>query len=436
MTSGRYSFRDFEFVEDRLTINRAMAESSQALTPFNLEFRIVTRSGIVKWVQAASQPLKCSDGSVLWDGLVIDISDRKIAEAKLADYSQTLEQKVAARTAELSQALANLQSAQTDLIQAEKMAALGQLTASVAHEINTPLGVIRAATNNIEAAFHTSLQQLPTLLHRFSPQQQAEFLALVNTAIETQQSLSTREERQRRRQLQEALAAQGIPQADNIASQLTLLRIEPKLQDYQSILIAPNCLEILQAAYHLVLQHQSTSSIQQEVDRAAKIVFALKAYSHQRATEDKCLAAVTEAIEVALTLYQNRLNQGIEVIRHYQAEVPEILCNPDELTQVWVNLIDNAIYAMQQQGKLEICVRRVEDRVVVGVSDSGCGIPVELQGRIFEPFFTTKPRGEGSGLGLDIVQQIVQKQGGEIQVDSQPGRTTFIVLLPIPLNPP
>lgn len=183
-------------------------------------------------------------------------------------------------------------------------------------------------------------------------------------------------------------------------------------------------------ASKLVLQHLSITSIQQEVDRAAKIVFALKAYSHQSRGNQKSLGQITDGIEVALTLYHNRLKQGIEVIRNYR-KVPDILCDPDELTQVWVNIIDNAIYAMKQQGTLQIAVTQQGENVVVEVMDSGCGIPGDLQVQVFELFFTTKPRGEGSGLGLDIVQQIVRRHDGTIQVYSQPGRTTFAVSFPL-----
>jgi two-component system NtrC family sensor kinase len=180
----------------------------------------------------------------------------------------------------------------------------------------------------------------------------------------------------------------------------------------------------------LVLQQQSVQSIQQEVDRAAKIVFALKTYSYQNSAGEKSVVNVTDSLEVALTLYQNRLSQGIEVIRHYDA-VPTILCNPDELTQVWVNLIDNAIYAMGPQGVLEIGVRPQGDRLIVTITDSGSGIPTEAQPKVFQPFHTTKPRGEGSGLGLDIVRQIIEHHNGDVQVQSRPGCTTFSVTLPL-----
>jgi PAS domain S-box-containing protein len=449
MMSGKYNFRDFEHVDDRPRIDQLLADTGRTLQRFSLEFRIVTLSGKVKWIQAVSQPMKQPDGSVTCDGVVMDISDRKQAEAQLhhqaqqleqanlqlAKYSQTLEQRVADRTVELSQALTDLQATQQDLIQSEKMAALGQLTASVAHEINTPLGVIRAATSNIMASFQSSLQQWPVLLQRLSSQQQTDFLTLVDAALQRPSSLSTKEERYLRRQMQAELTTQGIVEAEQIATQLVLLRLGPDLRPYQSILRDAHAAEMLQVAYNLVVQHQSAENIQQEVDRAAKIVFALKTYSHHRDVSEKSLVRVTDGIEVALTLYQNRLKQGIQVNRRYHPEVPPVLCDPDELIQVWVNLIDNALYAMGQQGRLEITVMPQEGQVVVSVTDSGNGIPPEVQSRIFEPFFTTKPGGEGSGLGLDIVQQIVQKHGGCIHVHSQPGSTTFTVKLPFPANP-
>ena len=352
------------------------------------------------------------------------------ASQQLEKYSQTLEQMVEDRTQELSKALATLQATQSELIHSEKMAVLGQLTASIAHEINTPLAVIRAATGNIATASSTSLQQLPQLMQSLSTQQQEEFLKLVNTSLQQTQTLSTKEERHLRRQLQSELTAQGIAEADSIAMQLSQMQLRVDLHLYQSILQAPNCCDILEVAYKLLMQRQSTLSIQQEVDRAAKIVFALKTYSHQSQNNEKSFVQISDGIEIALTLYQSRLKQGIEVIRKYDP-VPNLFCDPDELTQVWVNLIDNAIYSIGQQGTLEISISQQSKYVVVEITDSGNGIPIEMQEKIFEPFVTSKPRGEGSGLGLDIVRQILQKHDGDIQVRSQIGRATFSVIIPL-----
>jgi signal transduction histidine kinase len=137
-----------------------------------------------------------------------------------------------------------------------------------------------------------------------------------------------------------------------------------------------------------------------------------------------------------LDLYHNQLKQGIEVIRDFQ-DIPPIWCFPDELIQVWTNLIYNAIQAMGGVGTLKLSMWTINTTVWVSITDSGCGIPPELQAKIFEPFFTTKPMGEGSGLGLDIVKKIVEKHHGSLTVQSKPGETTFQVRLSInALQPP
>ena len=142
---------------------------------------------------------------------------------------------------------------------------------------------------------------------------------------------------------------------------------------------------------------------------------------------------IIDGIETVLTLYQSQIKKGVEVIRNY-SELPMLLCYPDELNQVWNNLIQNALQAMNNQGTLILEAGLVEQQVKIGITDSGLGIPAEIKSQIFEPFFTTKPSGEGTGLGLDIVKKILEKHRGTIAVKSQPGCTTFNVFLPIEPN--
>ena len=411
---------------------------SGELRTFTMEKRYIRKDGEVIWTNLTVSLTRNFLGELQYFiGIIQDISDRKRAEEerdhllkKFSKLNFKLERKVEERTQELSEALTNLKTTQQELILSGKMAALGQLTASIAHEINTPLGVIRGAALNIVSSFHTALQKLPLLLLRLSPTQQMDFITLLNTSL-PQPSLSTRAERQLLQQWEEELNKLGILNSEAIAFELVLLRLAPESLAFPSILRSPESLEILQVANSLVLQSQNIQSIQQEVDRAAKIVFALKTYSHHSQSEEKSLINITDSIEIAIALYENRLKQGIEVARWYDPELPKILGNPDQLTQVWVNLIDNAIYAIGQQGKLEIVVEQQADFLMIEITDSGRGIPVELLHQLFDPFFTTKPRGEGSGLGLDIVKQIILKHDGDIQVRSQVGQTTFSILLPI-----
>ena len=348
-----------------------------------------------------------------------DITARKQAEITLRQKNE-----------ELASTLQQLQATQEELIQSEKMAALGQLIAGIAHEINTPLGAIRASIGNISAALNNSIRQLPELLQELSPERQADFFALLETVRHNQEILSFREERQLKRALKKELETQRIDDTDTIATSLIKLGITKNITPFIPLLQEKNNSFILEVAYNLHLQQNNSQNIMLAVERASKIVFALKSYARYDDSGQMSQAQVTEGIDVVLTIYHNQLKQGITVSKDY-ANVPAILCYPEELNQVWTNLIHNAIQAMNNKGRLEIAVIEQNNHIVVQITDSGCGIPPEIKARIFDPFFTTKPAGEGSGLGLDIVKKIIDKHQGKIEVESQPGQTMFSVWLPV-----
>ena len=190
---------------------------------------------------------------------------------------------------------------------------------------------------------------------------------------------------------------------------------------------------ILNLAYNLTRLIANNRTIQTAVDRAAKIVFALKNYARQDLVGEKQLVNVIDGIETVLQIYHNQIKQNIELVREY-ATVPKIWCYPDELMQVWTNLIHNALQATKPAGILTITTQLVDDRLLVEIVDTGSGIPSEIQPRIFDAFYTTKPLGEGSGLGLHISQQIIKKHQGTIEVNSEPGHTVFSVWLPTNCN--
>jgi PAS domain S-box-containing protein len=406
--------------EDKIILDDAIENAIAARKPFVLEYRILHVSGELRWVSERGQGVFATDGQLLWlTGVILDITAKKQAE-------QALQQK----NEDLARALQQLKAAQNELIQAEKMASLGQLIAGVAHEINTPMGAIQASIGNISTALDNSLRLLPELFAHLSPEQQTDFFALLEASRQTSEPLSFREERQRKRALTQELAAKGIDDAAAVASQWVKLGITGNIDRFLPLLQNRDRDLILEVASNLVIQYNNSENIKLAVERASKIVFALKSYARQDDSGQRTIANVTEGIDVVLTIYHNLLKQGIEVRKTY-AEVPPILCYPEELNQVWTNLVHNAIQAMNAEGRLEIAVSQPDEGVLVEFTDSGCGVPPELQGKIFEPFFTTKPAGEGSGLGLDIVRKIVDKHQGKIQLRSEPGRTTFGVWLPL-----
>jgi signal transduction histidine kinase len=337
---------------------------------------------------------------------------------------------LAEQNALLKEEICKRQQTEAALIQSEKMAALGQLIAGIAHEVNTPIGAIRASISNIVSATDTSLEQLPKLLQQLSPNQIADFMALIDIARNNQQLLSSREERQLRRTLKKELETQGLTEAESIADSLVLMGITTGVTRFLPLLNDRHKDLILEVANSISSQIRNSQNILQAVERASKIVFALKSYAREGSAGEMVRANISQGIDIVLTLYQNQWKQGIEVVREYQ-QVPEILCNPEQLNQVWTNLIHNAIQAMNNRGKLEINVFSQAGEIVVQITDSGCGIPPEIKEKIFKPFFTTKPAGEGTGLGLDIVNNIIKLHQGKIEVESKPGQTTFSVLLPV-----
>jgi len=169
--------------------------------------------------------------------------------------------------------------------------------------------------------------------------------------------------------------------------------------------------------------------IESGTSRIADLVRAIKQYSYMDQSPEQEID-VHEGLENTLIMLHYRLKRGVEVLREYDRSIPRICARGSELNQVWTNLIDNAIDAMNGHGELLVRTTAEFDGVLVEIRDNGAGISPEIRDRIFEPFFTTKPVGEGTGLGLDTVYRIVQKHRGQVRVESEPGRTSFQVRLP------
>jgi signal transduction histidine kinase len=338
------------------------------------------------------------------------------SQEQLAQYNQTLEEQVQKRTEEL--------------IQSEKMAALGQLTAGIAHEINNPLGAIQAATENVNTAFEQSLQELPQLLLKLNTEQLDGFLIFLATIRQPKEVLSSKEERHLKRKLKQELEALEVKGASTLADILSRMRVNTLSDSLISLLKAKEAISIVGTAHQLFIVADSSQTARLAVERAGKIVFALKNYIRQNSSIAMVKASIAEGIDTVLTIYQNYLKRGVEVIKNYNP-VPPILCYPEELTQVWTNLIHNAIQAMNYRGELTIALSQENNHLLVEFTDSGAGVPPEIIDKIFQPFFTTKPIGEGTGLGLDIVRKIIEKHRGRIEVTSVPGRTKFSVWLPV-----
>jgi signal transduction histidine kinase len=164
--------------------------------------------------------------------------------------------------------------------------------------------------------------------------------------------------------------------------------------------------------------------------RISVLVAAIKSYS-QMDRASMQLIDVTDGIESALMMLGHKLRDSITVVRDFSASVPRIGAYPGELNQVWTNLIDNALDAMNGAGTLRLATRAEEDTIIVEVGDTGPGMTPQVASRAFDAFYTTKDAGKGTGLGLDIARRtVVERHGGTITIDSQPGNTVLRVRLP------
>jgi len=174
--------------------------------------------------------------------------------------------------------------------------------------------------------------------------------------------------------------------------------------------------------------------ITDSVSRISSLVSAAKQYSNMdRAPHER--VDIHEGLKSTLVMLGSKLD-GIDVVKEFDRTLPPVPVYAGELNQVWTNLIDNAVQAMNGSGRLTLRTSRDRDFVRIEIGDSGPGIPAEIRQRIFEPFFTTKPIGQGTGLGLDISYRIVvARHGGELTVESEPGDTRFIVCLPLTERP-
>lgn len=353
------------------------------------------------------------------------------AQQELATLNEELEERVNKRTQELEHALHNLRSTQDQLVLSEKMAALGQLVAGVAHEINSPLGAIKASAGNMQDTLLPTLTQLSRLMQLLSEADLEAFNRLLQAMLRSQdEQLSSREQRAMRKDFEARLQAAGLPNARALARLFVGSNFRSNPLEHIAILQHPNGEELLKTAHDIAALQLNLANISLAVDKTKKVVFALKSYAYSRDRDRSENIDLRQTIETVLTIYHNQLKYGIDLTTDLQP-VPEIRAFADELSQVWTNLLQNAIQAMNGEGKLEVRLWQEAEQIFITFCDDGPGIPPAIQEKIFQPFFTTKKQGEGTGLGLDICKRIIEKHNGNLQVDSVPGSTTFRVRLPV-----
>ncbi len=348
-------------------------------------------------------------------------------EQLLKKLNDELEAKVAERTSELEKTIEDLEDAQHQMVEQEKMVVLGRLVAGIAHELNTPLGVITSAGGTLERIIESEMPQVIGFCANAPEEAVHTYKQLVEQGLDKEgQDFLTR--RKTKKMLYSLVEEKSLPVPDEVIELLADIGYDGSEEECITLMGHPGSGEAIKMAYSFLTMKKSVKMVRMSAEKASKVISALKTYSHRHRDNKIIPHDVIGDIEVVLTLYYNQLKYGVEVIKNY-AEVPPVLCFPDRLYQVWVNIISNALHAMKHQGRLEISVAQIEREVKVSITDNGPGIPQAILHRVFEPFFTTKGLGEGTGLGLDITKRILDEIGGRIDVETRPGKTTFTVWL-------
>jgi signal transduction histidine kinase len=316
--------------------------------------------------------------------------------------------------------------------QQEALAALGTLAAGLTHEINNPASAAVRAADALQDTCDVLLSSLVRLAERsLSPSQ---FIAIDTLRRElgtgtdglNPLALADREEA-----LTDWLTAHGVKAAWDVAPALAAAGADVAWCERAGQILDGGTLEpglewVASALSATVL----LSEVKEATERVSGLVAAMKSYAQlDRASLQ--FIDVTEGIDSTLVMLGQNLGDGVTVIRDYGTGVPRIEANPADLNQVWTNIIDNAIDAMDGSGTLRISTRADAGHVVIEIADTGPGMPADVLARAFEAFYTTKDVGKGAGLGLDIARRIiVERHHGQITVDSRPGETIFRIQLP------
>jgi signal transduction histidine kinase len=318
-------------------------------------------------------------------------------------------------------------------LQNEKMLSLGRLAAGLAHELNNPASAVARSARELSGRlFELEAATLALGAARLTPEQLA-VVARVRGLCDqagTRENLTPLERADREDAIAEWLAGQGVrgETAETLAeSAVSLECLEPlgKALDRETMEFAIRSIGASHRARRLA------SEIETAASRVHDLVAAIKGFTYMDQTAARARVSIGKGLADTMAVLGAKARaKSVGVAIQVGENLPEVEGLGGELNQVWANLIDNAIDAAPDSGRVEVGAMERDGAVMVSVADNGAGLAPELRDKIFEPFFTTKPPGQGTGLGLDIVRRIVQDHGGKIEVESRPGRTEFRVILP------
>lgn len=363
-------------------------------------------------------------------------TDAAFVTIKQEQFLELIDRSPSAARSLLHTVIARWRGTESMLRQSEKMAQLGTLTAGLAHELNNPAAAVQRGAEQLRSAYDAAREaELGLAQLGLDDDVHARVVGELGGVHERAMGaidLDSLERSDREEAIEDWLTEQDVDAPWELASGLVN-------SGYTVEALADLCAGRAAAEIGVISRwlarahalHSLLAEVRHGAQRISELVKSLKTYAYldQAPVQE---VDVHEGIESTLVLLRSKLKKGVRVHREFAADMPRIHGYGSELNQVWTNLFDNAIDAMEGEGELTLKTRRDGGFVIVEVIDSGPGIPEDIQAKIFNPFFTTKPPGKGTGLGLDISYNIiVNKHKGAMKVYSRPGRTCFEVRLPI-----
>lgn len=323
----------------------------------------------------------------------------------------------------------------TTQMQLEKVSALGKLSAGIAHELNNPASAINRISYELTNRLLLNIQLTEKMLKQnINPDHIQILREKIESKDETHKpKLSALERLKNEDQLLQWLETSGLPTDHQVVETFTDSGFSSEeLENLFREVPNENTVQILLWLENLLSSKRTIKDLQEASSRISKLVGAIKSHVHMDRTNELQPTNLHNDIDNTLTILGYKLREkNISVKKSYCSDLVDVPAYIGELNQVWTNIIDNAIYAMDIGGELIIETTCNKREVNVRIIDNGSGIPPEIQSRIFDPFFTTKKVGEGTGIGLDLVQRIVKHHNGEIKVHSKPGRTEFHICIPV-----
>ncbi len=376
-------------------------------------------------------------------GYKANVNGKVIANAEILTLPIEKFREMISHHFELTQALVHIMTTRvrdfTSLQQQnEKMMALGKLSAGLAHELNNPASAIVRGSASLKEHLQLVPEAFKEVMAIKMEEKDVDFVAgkLFEVLGRSEKpKLTLMERTENEDTLRDWMEDHQVQNAGEIAENLLEYGFASEdLQVIKQHIPTTSLSAVFNWINSNLVTERMVMDIQQASQRISELVKSVKNFTHMDQGKGKEATDIHSGIRNTLTMLQYRLKKGnIAVVEEFDEGLPPVFALVGELTQVWTNLIDTALDAMEPAGNGQLTIRteRDHDSVKVSVIDNGPGIPADIQPRIFDPFFTTKDIGKGTGLGLDVVMQIVRQHRGSVKVQSEPGRTAVVVCFPI-----